>query len=166
MDKSGRINLRINPEIKERCEKIAKESGISLSALINSFLTSLAHRGKAPFVTLAQARSLETSDQILPFAEIYSVVNQVLSPFDKNKVKKAYLFGSYSRGEAKKTSDVDILIEPGEEMTLFDLGRINGELSEKLGKNVDTVASIESLDPRMVDGVLRDREILYEASER
>lgn len=31
--------------------------------------------------------------------------------FEKYKIKKAYLFGSYARGEAKSNSDIYIIIE-------------------------------------------------------
>jgi uncharacterized protein len=162
MEKSGRINLRVNPEIKKRCEEIAASSGVSLSSLINAYLTSLAKRGRPGLVFLASAKESERDDSVLSFERIYGAVNEVLSSLGADKVKKAYLFGSYARDEAKKESDVDILVEPGEKMSLFDLGRINGELSEKLGKAVDTIASLDSLDPKMRPGVLRDRKILYE----
>lgn len=164
MEKSGRINLRVNPDIKKRCEEIARDSGVSLSSLINAYLASLAHRGRPGLVSLAAARKSETEESLLSFEKIYGAVNEVLSSFGKDKVRKAYLFGSYARGEATKESDVDILVEPGEKLTLFDLGRINGELSEKLGKAVDTIASLDDLDPRMRSGVLHDRKILYEIS--
>lgn len=119
MDKSERIELRVNPETKKRAEKIAQDSGVSLSSLIQAYLGSLTEE------------NVFAKPGILSFSEIYDAVNVVLRPFAPDKVQKAYLFGSYARGEASGTSDVDILIEPGEKMTLFDLGKINGGLSEK-----------------------------------
>jgi predicted nucleotidyltransferase len=166
MEKTDRINLRVEPHIKRECEAIAKASGVSLSSLINSYLTSLAHRGKIPLISLAKARNGHQKEDILSFATIYQTVNDVLSTFPANKVRKAYLFGSYSRGEATKESDVDILLESGDQMSLFDLGRINGELSERFQRPVDTVPSSKSLDPRIAENVMKERKIIYESNER
>jgi len=52
-------------------------------------------------------------------------------------VKKAQLFGSYARGEEKRNSDIDILVEMKRSSTLFDLVELNGKLEEKLNKKVD-----------------------------
>lgn len=166
MEKSGRVNLRVDPEVKKRCEEIAKASGVSLSSLIQTYLASLASRGKVPLISLARAEHLEQGPSVLSFDAIYQTVNEVLSAFPKEKVKKAYLFGSYAREEAKEKSDVDILLEAGEQLSLFDLGRINGELSERFHKSVDVVSSLKSLDPRMVERVKKERQIIYESRER
>jgi len=53
----------------------------------------------------------------------------------KNNIARAGIFGSYARGEAKKNSDVDILIKfNGGLLSLVNLER---ELEESLGKKVD-----------------------------
>ena len=49
-------------------------------------------------------------------SEIYTIdqLQGVLSPiFQKNKVRKATLFGSYSKGKATAHSDVDIMVDSG-----------------------------------------------------
>lgn len=57
----------------------------------------------------------------------------------KNDVVKAGIFGSYARGEQKKKSDVDILIEveKGKKFSLFDLVGLEDELKKKLKKKID-----------------------------
>ena len=57
----------------------------------------------------------------------------------KNGVVKAGIFGSYARGEARKQSDVDILIEPPDGMgiTIVHLKR---DLEDSLHKKVDLVS--------------------------
>ncbi len=57
----------------------------------------------------------------------------------RNGVTKAGIFGSYSRGEAKKRSDVDILVKTKKGISLFDFAGIKIELEEKLHKKVDLV---------------------------
>ncbi len=56
----------------------------------------------------------------------------------KNGVVKAGIFGSYARGEAKKRSDIDMLIKVGRrKFSLLDHVRLERELEEKLHKKVD-----------------------------
>lgn len=67
-------------------------------------------------------------------------IRQIIVPILKsNDVVKAGIFGSYARGEAKKTSDVDILIQFKGRKSLFDLVRLEMYLEKKLGRKVDLV---------------------------
>jgi len=78
----------------------------------------------------------------------------------KFKVKKIGIFGSYVRGEQKKKSDLDILVEFEEEAALSLLGFIELEnyLSEKLGVKVDLVEK-SGLKPRIGKHILE--EVVY-----
>ena len=55
----------------------------------------------------------------------------------KYNVVRAGIFGSYARGESKKNSDIDILIEFKGEKSFFDLVRLERELNKLLKKKVD-----------------------------
>ena len=55
----------------------------------------------------------------------------------KYKVKKAGIFGSVVRGEAKLDSDIDILVEIEDRMSLLDFVGLKLELEEVLGRKVD-----------------------------
>ncbi len=57
----------------------------------------------------------------------------------KNHVKKAGIFGSYSRGDQKKESDIDILVEFPKSKSLFNFIELKQELENVLGKKVDLV---------------------------
>ena len=57
----------------------------------------------------------------------------------KYGVKRASLFGSYSRGEENSSSDIDLLIEPPANMGLFAFVRLKSELEDVLKKEVDLV---------------------------
>ncbi|MFP3090027.1 nucleotidyltransferase domain-containing protein [Treponema sp. TIM-1] len=59
----------------------------------------------------------------------------------KYGVEKAYLFGSYARGEANQNSDVDICIIKGKMRTLVDLSGFYLDLEEALGIKVDVVTT-------------------------
>ena len=55
------------------------------------------------------------------------------------KIKQLGIFGSYVRGEQKRNSDVDILIEFSETPGLFDFMKIENNLGALLRKKVDLV---------------------------
>lgn len=59
--------------------------------------------------------------------------------FVKYKVKKIGLFGSYSREEQRKSSDIDILIDFRDDADLIDLVGLALFLEEKLKRRVDIV---------------------------
>jgi uncharacterized protein len=52
----------------------------------------------------------------------------------------ARVFGSVSQGENTEDSDLDILVDPTPETTLFDIGAIRQELLELLGLPVEVLA--------------------------
>lgn len=62
---------------------------------------------------------------------------KITSIIKKKGIKKAGIFGSYARGEQKKSSDIDILIEPTKEMGFFDILRLEDELKKILKKKID-----------------------------
>ncbi len=84
--------------------------------------------------------------------------------FKTQPVLKAWLFGSFARGEETPNSDIDILFVPdysGKPFTLFTQGAMYMDLSELLGRNVDLVVD-GTLRPFAADSVERDKELIYE----
>lgn len=69
------------------------------------------------------------------------------------------VFGSYARGEQRPNSDLDIIVdlEPG--LTLIDLARLEGELSESLGLPVEVVIK-DALKPRIEKRILAEAIML------
>ncbi len=59
----------------------------------------------------------------------------------KYGIVRAGIFGSFARGEQKKNSDIDILIEPptDRKFSLLDLSGLKIELEEALNRKVDLV---------------------------
>ena len=74
-----------------------------------------------------------------------------------HRVTNVRVFGSVLHGEDTEESDLDILVEPTEETTMFDIGAIRYELKELLGLEVDV------LTPRALPDSFRNR-VLEEAS--
>jgi uncharacterized protein len=57
-------------------------------------------------------------------------------------VIKASIFGSYSRGEGRAESDLDLLVTLGEGKTYLDLGGLQFELSERISGGVDVMTRL------------------------
>jgi predicted nucleotidyltransferase len=65
------------------------------------------------------------------------------------------VFGSVVHGEDTEDSDLDLLVDPQDQISLFDLGAIIAELNELLGIRVD-VATPAALPEPMRQRILRD----------
>ena len=66
----------------------------------------------------------------------------------KYGIREIGIFGSYARGEQKQTSDVDILVDFTESISLLDFIHLENELSDLLGVKVDLVMKT-ALKPRI-----------------
>jgi hypothetical protein len=73
-------------------------------------------------------------------------------------VKDIGVFGSYIRGEQRKASDIDILVEFAEPVGLFTFLALEDYLSELLGLSVDLVSK-KALKPHIGKRVLK--EVVY-----
>ena len=58
---------------------------------------------------------------------------------ESHRARNARVFGSVVHGDDTKDSDLDILIDPTPETTLFDIGAIRHELLQLLGVPVDVL---------------------------
>ena len=86
--------------------------------------------------------------------DIRIIQKKIIPILKKNNVVKAGLFGSFARGESKKKSDIDILIQPPKGMGLEFVG-MKLELEEKLGKKVDLL-TYKSIHPYLKKYILDD----------
>ena len=83
--------------------------------------------------------------------------------FKTQPVLKAWLFGSFARGEEREDSDVDILVKFDRTLPigLFAYVRMNRELEERLGRKVDLVEE-GTLRPAAQITANRDLKLIYE----
>ena len=74
----------------------------------------------------------------------------------RNNVVRAGIFGSFARGEAKKKSDIDILVEiKAKKFSLLNLVSLERELEEHIGRKVDLV-EYSTIHPRLKDQILKE----------
>lgn len=72
-----------------------------------------------------------------------------------HRVRELRVFGSTARGQDTETSDLDLLVDPAVETSLFDIGAIQFEVSELLGIPVD-VLTPKALPDHIREKVLKE----------
>ena len=82
------------------------------------------------------------------------IKNQIIKILKENKIKKAGIFGSYAKGKNKKSSDIDIIIEP-KKNTGFGFFKIQMQLEEKLGRKIDLI-TYNSIHPMLKERILNE----------
>jgi predicted nucleotidyltransferase len=70
-------------------------------------------------------------------------------------VRSISLFGSVARGEAGPRSDVDLLADVDDDVSLFGLSRLKRHLEDLLGMPVDLVTT-DALRPRFRDRIMAE----------
>jgi len=63
----------------------------------------------------------------------------IRSVVERHRARNARVFGSVLHGDDHEGSDLDILIDPTPETTMFDIGAIRHELLQLLGVQVDVL---------------------------
>jgi predicted nucleotidyltransferase len=83
----------------------------------------------------------------------------------RHRVRRLGIFGSAARGEATESSDVDLLVEfeKGAETSLFDMVRLQEDLSRLFGRKVDLATPAILENPYRRQAVLRDLREIYAA---
>ena len=90
-------------------------------------------------------------------AEIKNKITEVARQYG---IHKAYLFGSYAKGDAGLDSDIDICIEKGKIRTLFELSGFCHDLEETLENKVDVITT-NSLSDNFKEQIERDMILIY-----
>ena len=78
----------------------------------------------------------------------------------KYGVTKAAVFGSYARDEAKKNSDLDLLVEIRKNISLLDFSALKQELQEILNRRVDLI-EYSQIKPMLKQPILEDAKVFY-----
>ena len=87
--------------------------------------------------------------------EFQIIKQKIIKILKQNNIKKAGIFGSYARGEQKKNSDIDILIQPTKKMSLLDVSGLKIELTNNLNKKIDII-SYKYIHPRLKQRILNE----------
>ena len=86
-------------------------------------------------------------------SEIDKIKPKIVKLLKKHDVVKAGIFGSYARGEQKKKSDIDILIEF--KGSLLDLVKLEREIRKLIKIKVDLL-TYESISPYLKKRIMKE----------
>jgi uncharacterized protein len=82
--------------------------------------------------------------------------------FQDKPVLRAYLFGSFSRNEASKDSDIDILVELDYTKHIgMSFVNMKLDLEDKLHKKVDLISS-NAISQYIYPFINNDKQLIYE----
>jgi len=86
-------------------------------------------------------------------SEIKNIILSQLKEFNPLKIG---IFGSFARGDNKKGSDIDILVEFKESPTLLTLIKLENDLSDVLGIKVDLITTGAIKNKRIKRSIKKD----------
>lgn len=91
-----------------------------------------------------------------------NIIDIICQYFSRKPIEKAWVFGSFSRGEQRPDSDIDILITfvPNTKMGLQFFGMID-DLEKLLNRSVDLVVEGDLL-PFAAKSANRDKKLIYD----
>lgn len=91
--------------------------------------------------------------------EIRKQLNAGISKFEK--IRKAWIYGSFSREDDGPKSDIDIAIEASDDFSYFDLAEVQYRLEKLVSRKVD-VGFMDSFKPYIFEHIKPDLKLIYE----
>ena len=90
-----------------------------------------------------------------PVLDVAEIRQKILPILERHRATRAGLFGSAARGEMTEHSDIDLLVELGDDLSLLDVVGIAQELEDALGRSVDLV-EYEAIKPLLRERILAE----------
>ena len=88
------------------------------------------------------------------------IKNKIIFILAKYNIRKILVFGSYARNEAKPNSDLDLIVEFPEDISLLDHIGIEFELSEALDMKIDLLSQ-NGISPYIKDQIMKEAVVIY-----
>lgn len=158
MNKNVLINIRINKELKDEFQSITEREGFTMSEVLEASMRDIVKRNSIPIYIKSKINKKITPTISIPF--IKKCIDEVLQNMENKKIKSISLFGSYSKGTATPSSDIDLFLDVDEGFSLFELADLQIGLEKILGKKVDLVTRKD--DNYFINEIKRDEIKLYE----
>lgn len=163
MKRDSNVIIRINSDLKRDVLKLMKENEVSLSDVLNIYITDMVHRKKIPAVIKARAKAYSPKkEEMLDIFKIRYLLNEAINEWGSEKIKKVYLFGSFARNEQTNKSDVDLRFETTGDYSMKDTGNLRYLLKEKFKRDVDIVTEdFDKLDPWFAEQLRKEEICIY-----
>ncbi len=99
-----------------------------------------------------------TIDPLVDRSEIITTLTEAISHYDL--IHKAWIFGSFARGDNHAMSDIDVVVEADDRLSLMSLFGIQEQLSSKLGQKID-MGFMNTLKPEIRSNIEPDLIEIY-----
>jgi predicted nucleotidyltransferase len=169
------IDQAILSKIERGQRKLTKEQVIKLADFFNynekeMLVTFLSDRiiyeiGNEEYakeaLKVAEEKIEYLSKTKLSRSEIIEIIKKYFN--NDKKILKAWLFGSFSRGENDYKSDIDIMIQVTDDsrFSLFDLAEIQYQLERNIPYKIDVVMR-GGIKPHIMARIKSDLKLIYE----
>jgi predicted nucleotidyltransferase len=97
-------------------------------------------------------------NSIFDRSEIISDLTEAISQYDV--IHKAWIFGSFARGDHHSMSDIDVVVEADDRLSLMSLFGIQEQLSSTLGQKID-IGFMKTLKPDIRKAIESDLIEIY-----
>ena len=173
------VSLRLPAEMAGAVEAYAKQKSIPKTAAYEHFLQLGLSRTKLDSSQGDLRKTNAKLDKILALLssssntqvrsnkeEVIEAISEAALRFPA--IKRAYLFGSFSRNAFTDESDIDIRIELDRSagFNLHDLSQFNKQIEQRTGRSVDTVSAATIKNKQLKEAIERDKELIYERKEQ
>ncbi len=92
--------------------------------------------------------------------KIEEIKEKIIPVLRKHQIKRAGIFGSVASGETTKKSDVDLLVELSNKISLLEFVGIEYELEDLLGTKVDLV-EYQAIKPKLQKHIIAEEIRIY-----
>src|SRR5437667_9914034 len=96
-----------------------------------------------------------TTAGLLRREDIFTVLRDSRPLLEAFGVARLSLFGSFARDEGREDSDVDLLVEFGRPIGMFEFVRLQRELGARIGRKIELVTRA-ALKPQLRDRILAE----------
>ena len=150
---------------REQVVKLAGYFKVKENDLLVAWLTDkLVYELEDEEVALKALQVAEEKVAYIAFKKIdrKDVLQQLKNGIKKfTQVEKAWIYGSFARGNDGPKSDIDIALQTNKKFTYFDLAEVQYQLENKINRKVD-VGFIDSFKPYIFEHVKADLKLIYE----
>jgi predicted nucleotidyltransferase len=130
--------------VGEELSRLRREAALSQREL--AALTGVPQPNIAAYESGRRRPTAETLERLGTVLRVPSLERvrasreRILEVAARRRVSDVRIFGSVARGDATAGSDVDLLVHPAPDASLFDLAGFMAEVTELLGLHVDVVS--------------------------
>lgn len=137
-----------------------KENDLLVSWLSDKLVYEVADEN----VALKALQVAEEKMEYLAFKKINrnELLKKIIQELKKfSAIKKAWIFGSFSREENNSKSDIDITIETDIDFSYFDLAEVKHSIEKSIQRKID-IGFIDSFKPFIFKNIKPDLKLIYE----